>query len=562
MKNKVLFGVVLLLLNTIGIRSTETANAVSQRDTITVCATPEMRSLIDNLVKEYGKLEPGQFFEVKTVNLSEFRDAITGSNRIGVLAQRPDVSMVSESMWRMTLGRNIAVTAMNDKNPLAENVDKTGISPQRIAAALSGNQPKNWGTLLGIENREPVHFYILNDPSIKLSISKFLEVSPSVLAEVESKSADELIETVKTDPFAVVFCQLATITDFDNQSISGNIKLVPLDRNGNERLDYNENIYGKLTDFERAIWIGKYPRTLISNVYAVAGNLPENENIIEFLSWVVTSGQQFVETNGYTELVYNEKQSHLNKLNPPVIFAEKGASGSSKAQLYLIITFAVLVLGTLITVLIRKKGKAIQLINNSAKHLKVLNENSLEIPDGLYYDKSHTWVFMEKDGTVKMGIDDFLHRVTGDYTALIMKSPGEIIVKNEPVLTLVQQGKKLNIYSPISGIIRESNEDLADYPSLLNNSVYSWGWMYAIEPANWMREISFLKMADSYKKWLKNEISRLKDFLAKTVNPENELAGQLVYQEGGEIIDHVLENLGPEVWEDFQKEIIDTADLN
>lgn len=556
MKTRNLFSVVLLLLILFGNGSREMAKAVSQGDTITVYTTSEMRSLTDKLVEEYGKYQPGQFFEVKTANLSEFREAITGKNRIGIIAQRPDVSLVSESMWRMTLGRNIAVTVMNAKNPFAENLDNTGITPQRLAAALSVNQPKNWGTLLGNEKQEPVRFYILNDPALKLSFSKYLEVNPSILAEVESKSAEELVETVKNDPFAIVFCQLATITDFNQQAFVEDLKLVPLDRNGNKRLDYNENIYGKLTDFERAIWIGKYPRTLISNVYVLANNFPENENIIEFLSWAVTSGQQFVEINGYTDLVYNEKQSLLNKLKPPVIFAEKIATSRSNTRLYLIVALSILTFSILITIFARKKGSAIRLLNNSSNHQKIINENSLEIPDGLFYDKTHTWVFMEKDGTVKMGIDDFLQHVTGDYTGLIMKDPGEKIIKNEPILTLVRKGKKLNIYSPISGKIKEYNEDLVAYPSLINNSPYSWGWVYAIEPINWLREISFLKMADTYKIWLENEISRLKDFLARTINPENAVAGQFVYQEGGEIVDHVLENLGPKIWEDFQEEFL------
>ena len=193
-------------------------------------------------------------------------------------------------------------------------------------------------------------------------------------------------------------------------------------------------------------------------------------------------------------------------------------------------------------------------------HSKVLNEDNLEIPNGIYFDKTHTWSFMEKDGSVKIGIDDFMQNVTGQYSKIKMKNPGEKIIKNESLVTLVQDGKQIEIYAPISGKIKEINEDLVTDPSQINKSPYSEGWIYSIEPANWQREISFLKMADSYKIWIKNEISRLKDFLAIMVNVENNQ--QIAFQEGGELYKHVLKEFGPRAWEDFQKNFIDNSDLN
>jgi hypothetical protein len=37
---------------------------------------------------------------------------------------------------------------------------------------------------------------------------------------------------------------------------------------------------------------------------------------------------------------------------------------------------------------------------------------------------------------------------------------------------------------------------------------------------------------------------------------------QISYQDGGEIINHVLHEFGPEVWEDFQKKFIETSVIN
>ncbi|MCX6223699.1 MAG: hypothetical protein NTV01_02940 [Bacteroidia bacterium] len=88
-----------------------------------------------------------------------------------------------------------------------------------------------------------------------------------------------------------------------------------------------------------------------------------------------------------------------------------------------------------------------------------MNESNLIVPKGLYFDKTHTWAFMEKDGTVKVGIDDFLQHVTGAITSIKMKKPGEKIKKGEHILTIVQNGKRLNICAPLSGIIQKLPTD-------------------------------------------------------------------------------------------------------
>ncbi len=197
----------------------------------------------------------------------------------------------------------------------------------------------------------------------------------------------------------------------------------------------------------------------------------------------------------------------------------------------------------------------------SGENAKVLNDRILSFPDAIYFDKSHTWVSKEKDGTLKMGIDDFLQHVTGDYTGLWMKNPEESFVRHEPVLSLLQKGKRINVKAPVSGKIKEFNKDLLAFPAIVNNSPYSWGWIYIIEPTSWVHEINLLMLAKSYKTWIKKEIARLKDFVS-AINPDAGVSGQVVYQEGGELPDNVLEDFDLGVWEEFQKRFLDTADLN
>jgi len=164
---------------------------------------------------------------------------------------------------------------------------------------------------------------------------------------------------------------------------------------------------------------------------------------------------------------------------------------------------------------------------------------------------------MEKNGIVRLGIDDFLQHITGPLTCIKMKKRGEKIKKGDLLCSIVQKGKQLNLYAPISGTISEQNELLISTPATLNSSPYSDGWVYMIEPAGWLKEIRFLNMAEKYKEWLIKEFSRLKDLLAVSVRVNNVEYSQIILQDGGEVKDGVLSELGPEVWEDFQTKFID-----
>lgn len=166
---------------------------------------------------------------------------------------------------------------------------------------------------------------------------------------------------------------------------------------------------------------------------------------------------------------------------------------------------------------------------------------------------------MEQDGLVKIGVDDFLKNVTGHITQLKMKSPGEKVRKGEILISIIRKGKQLNLYSPVSGYIRKQNSFLLTTPSKINILSYTDGWVYQIEPTNWIREVRFLFMSDKYREWLEDEFTRLKDFLAVSANTNPVVYEHVVLQDGGELKNNVLADLGPEVWEEFQTRFINTS---
>jgi hypothetical protein len=137
-----------------------------------------------------------------------------------------------------------------------------------------------------------------------------------------------------------------------------------------------------------------------------------------------------------------------------------------------------------------------------------------------------------------------------------MKSPGEKINRGETLFSIVQQGKKLAIKAPVSGVVLQQNDALLDDASLLNSDPYAAGWVYLLKPLNWRSEMSSFFMGEPYGTWLKAEFARLKDFFATGMKIKDAQMLVPVLQDGGEIREGVLKNFGPEVWEEFQSRFI------
>jgi len=187
-----------------------------------------------------------------------------------------------------------------------------------------------------------------------------------------------------------------------------------------------------------------------------------------------------------------------------------------------------------------------------------LSAGILRIPQGVYYSKYHTWTHMDESGIAKVGLDDFLCHLTGDVLFTGLKDPDTMIRKGELLAKIDQNGRQLNVYSPISGIIQESNSDLEENPGIFRDDPYKKGWIYKIMPLDWRNETNSFLLAEDATKWASNEMERLKDFLISgPLQKESSEPAMAILQDGGEIREKILTELPDEAWIKFQEEFLD-----
>lgn len=533
-------------------------------ETIHILCSPDLYPVVQQWGAEFSQLNPDFKCNIQMLNVSETEATGLNEANLSFISQQYYESSPGDASWKVIIGRDVMIPVINSGNPLMSQLKENGIKISDLAEMLQNPDALNWSAHTQGETVS-LHYYLNDDESTISAINRLINGQMNNQQARMVSSNSEMVAAIQNDVFGLGFCRINDIVNTTDQSWLENISILPIDKNNNGKLDYFENFYLNPNEFARAVWIGKYPKTLVNNFYVVAEKSPGNDSETAFLKWVVDDGQRLLAANGFTELVSSEKLAAMDKINHENLYLETANAENYallKIIMLLIILSGLVALGILIYNITTMKDHSALIINKPDHTTGTITERGLNLPDGLYFDKTHTWVFMEKDGTVKVGIDDFLQRITGPYTRVKMKNPGESLKKNEALITLIQEGKQLNVYAPISGKIMDINEQLFDEPSMINASPYTDGWIYMIKPSNYLREIQFLRMSEKYREWLKNEIARLKDFLAISANVKSLQMAQISYQDGGEIINHVLHEFGPEVWEDFQKKFIETSVIN
>jgi glycine cleavage system H lipoate-binding protein/ABC-type phosphate transport system substrate-binding protein len=525
-------------------------------DSLTVFSTPAVSELAGKFAGEYHTANPGKSIGIVSAGYAEIQKNLQ-SGRTFALMQGDEISSISNGadLWKLVVAHDVIVPVINASNPFMNQLSQRGVTGSDMALIFENNMKTSWEQLLGSQGNSAISVFCPSDESISGMISEFTGEEITMKATVQD--AGGVISAVKNNPLALGFCRLSDIQT--NDGFTAGLALLPIDKNGNRSMDAGENIYTDPDSFRRGVWIGKYPRSLFRNIYAVSASAPTEDVVTAFLNWIVNDGQNMLAEAGYSDLIATERLAGTTKLSEARVPDISGAANISIFTTLIITLAIVLILGFLIDYIIRYfSRRPAPVVIKPSSHQPVSQDN-IVLPKGIYFDKTHTWAFLEQNGFVKVGIDDFIRHITGEISKIKMKNPGDKVNKGDEIVSIVKNGKQLTLYSPVSGIITECNRALESGASVINSSPYEEGWIYRIEPENWQRENQLLSMTEKHRQFIAGEISKIRDFLAGLLSEGKGMEASLVLQDGGMLSDGILSDLEPEVWEEFQTRFIDPS---
>lgn len=113
-----------------------------------------------------------------------------------------------------------------------------------------------------------------------------------------------------------------------------------------------------------------------------------------------------------------------------------------------------------------------------------------------YRVEDNTWVKVNDDGTVTIGMTDVAQSLAGPILHAKAKKVGVARKKGRPIAT-VESGKWVGpVKSPVTGEIVAVNENLATDAQLLNKSPYHQGWVIKMKPENLDEDLADMVTGD------------------------------------------------------------------
>jgi glycine cleavage system H protein len=101
-------------------------------------------------------------------------------------------------------------------------------------------------------------------------------------------------------------------------------------------------------------------------------------------------------------------------------------------------------------------------------------------PKDLRYSKQHEWVRLEGEEAT-IGITDFAATELGDIVYLELPEPGKKVRAGESLGSIETVKAVEELYSPVDGVVIETNLTLQNKPELVNEDPFGEGWMVRVQ---------------------------------------------------------------------------------
>lgn len=119
----------------------------------------------------------------------------------------------------------------------------------------------------------------------------------------------------------------------------------------------------------------------------------------------------------------------------------------------------------------------------------------------VYFTKEHEWIRVEGD-TATVGISNHAQEQLGDIVFAEVPDGGKQLSKGQEAAVVESVKAASDVYAPVSGVVTEGNQKVADDPALVNSDAEGEGWFFKLKLLN-PQELEGLMDEDAYRSWVK-----------------------------------------------------------
>ena len=217
------------------------------------------------------------------------------------------------------------------------------------------------------------------------------------------------------------------------------------------------------------------------------------------------------------------------------------------------ILFVLLTFLLILTVMYFRKPEtaenALQVANSQEVAVPVMMSFAgFDIAKGYAFHPGHTWLSDEGHQNARIGLDAFAANLIGQIDSIDFAELNRWVRQGQRLCIITRNGRKIEMLSPVEGVLTSINEDLRSNPGLVAGDPYGAGWLCTIKAPELAINMKNLLQGPIVPAWMQNSVARVGEMLSH-MGPMPALA-----QDGGVPIKGLLFQVSPEVQQKLTKE--------
>ncbi|MGZ3589059.1 MAG: PstS family phosphate ABC transporter substrate-binding protein [Thermodesulfobacteriota bacterium] len=287
------------------------------RGTIRVSGAWALYPMVVKWGEEFRRVHPKVRVDISAGGAGKgVADALAGLVDIGMVSRDISAEETKQGAFYVPVVKDAVFPTMNAENALSsKNLSERGMKKQTLIDLWIKGKNLTWGEAAGIDFKHLVHVYTRSDScGAAETWAQYLGGKKQEdLNGIGVYGDPGLAEAVKKDLLGIGYNNLNYAYDFKTGLPIKGLRIVPIDLNGNGRVDPEEDLSDKNRAM-RAVASGTYPSPPARELYLLTKDRFKSLSK-EFLRWILTDGQKYVEENGYIKLSKNHVNDALKKFD-------------------------------------------------------------------------------------------------------------------------------------------------------------------------------------------------------------------------------------------------------
>lgn len=266
--------------------------------------------------EEFTKLHPKVTFDVQGGGAGKgMTDTLAGAVDIGMISRKIKPEEQAQGAYWVSVAKDGVFPIISADNPVLDRLIATGISQEIFKGIFITGEIKTWGQVLGDPAvTDEIHVYGRAD-SAGAADQWALFAGGKAQADllgIGVNGEPAHVDTVRKDRLGIGFSNLNSAFDPATGKPVQGIVVSPIDINKNGTVDAGE-YYASKADAVNVISEGTYPSPP-ARFENLATNGKPTGLVLEFIKWILTDGQSFLDQAGYVALTPDQQAESLNKL--------------------------------------------------------------------------------------------------------------------------------------------------------------------------------------------------------------------------------------------------------